>query len=279
MSTSRPKLTLDEQSFQDMLAAAFTIQEHNAKRRRSEEPQHVCTQCGAPAREGERLCERCSAEEQRPGEQLQRKWASMWLMSQEQGVFDQPAASNHTAGETVRDEASELPDLFEISPEPKEATGNMGEFRFGRGRTHAVEAGEEEIARSAEELEYAPSHGALAKLNSATERVDVSADDMVLVSTEIESGNVVATPWNLRDLRLRLRFHRADLYLVVAIIVSTFAMIWVLSAAPVGAVQKKPRLRPWERAMVSLGLADAPESMPLRGMTHRLRTSGPGNRS
>ena len=103
MSTSRPKLTLDEQSFQDMLAAAFTIQEHNAKRRRSQEPQHVCTQCGAPAREGERLCELCSAEEQRPGEQLQRKWASMWLMSQEQGVFDQPAASNHTPGETVRE--------------------------------------------------------------------------------------------------------------------------------------------------------------------------------
>jgi hypothetical protein len=266
MSTSRPKLTLDEQSFQDMLAAAFTIQEHNAKRRRSQEPQHVCTQCGAPAREGERLCELCSAEEQRPGEQLQRKWASMWLMSQEQGVFDQPAASNHSTGETVRAEASdELPDLFEISPEPKEATGNMGEFRLGRGRTHAVEEGEDEIAQSTKELEYAPSHSALAKLNSAPERVDVSADDMELVSTEIESGNVVATPWNLRDLRLRLRFHRADLYLVAAIIVSTFAMIWVLSAAPVGAVQKKPRLRPWERAMVSLGLADAPESMPGRG--------------
>src|SRR5438128_1601170 len=81
MSTSRPKLTLDEQSFQDMLAAAFTIQEHNAKRKRVQPPGHVCGQCGAPVKENERLCIQCAVEP-RPGEQLQRKWASMWMMSQ-----------------------------------------------------------------------------------------------------------------------------------------------------------------------------------------------------
>ena len=91
MSYSRPKLMLDEQSFQDMLAAAFTIQEHNAQRRKNARPPaRVCSQCGAPAIDDSPLCERC-ASAPRQGEELQRKWASLWLMSQEQGLFEKPA--------------------------------------------------------------------------------------------------------------------------------------------------------------------------------------------
>ena len=86
MSASRPKLMLDEQSFQDMLAAAYTIQEHNTKRRQSLRPEPRCGRCGAEVQEGESLCQSCSAEQFRPGEKLQQKWASMWMKSQEAGV-------------------------------------------------------------------------------------------------------------------------------------------------------------------------------------------------
>ena len=71
MSSSRPKMTLDERSFQDMLAAAFTIQEHNAQRKRRLQPETMCG-CGLPlnkaprsassAQENARVRERtCSA--------------------------------------------------------------------------------------------------------------------------------------------------------------------------------------------------------------------------
>src|SRR5882762_9547945 len=91
MPFSRPKLMLDEQSFQDMLAAAFTIQEHNIRRQQALHPQPVCGKCGAPAKEGELRCGQCGGGEVRPGEQLQRNWASLLVRSQEQGLWpDRP---------------------------------------------------------------------------------------------------------------------------------------------------------------------------------------------
>src|SRR5208337_2213504 len=99
MPSNRPNLTLDEQSFQGLLSAAFIIQEHNDRlkqarptqaepeARREPDANSVCPHCGAlkPA-DGSR-CESCGLDELRPGERLQRNWASMWLMSQEQGLW------------------------------------------------------------------------------------------------------------------------------------------------------------------------------------------------
>jgi hypothetical protein len=267
MSTSRPKLKLDEQSFQDMLAAAFTIQEHNAKRRRTLVPEHVCERCGVPAKEGERLCARCSAEEQRPGEQLQRKWASLWMMRQEQGLWDEPTASpNDAPGEPIppETEAVRVPVAFEVPDQPHE-TDALGDSRPVPDLADPLEEEEqEEVGPATEELLYEPSDSRLAKFSPARQ-IDEVISDLELSSPEIGDDEPTAPRWNLRDLRLRLRFHRADLYLVVAIVVSTFAMIWVLSATPVGAAQRKPRLSAWEKALVSLGLADLPEPAPRRG--------------
>lgn len=265
MSSSRPKLKLDEQSFQDMLAAAFTIQEHNAKRKRAVPPENVCSKCGTPTKPGEQLCRQCAGEEQRPGEQLQRKWASMWLMSQEQGTLDHPATAPIDATrETILSETDEVrfTDAFEIPDQPAKAAVALSDFRHAPDLSDPVE---ENIDPPAEELAYEPSYTALTKLSSAPQLREMTADDIELPSPEISDEASPAATWNLRDLRLRLRFHRADLYLVVAIVVSTFAMVWVLSATPVGATQRKPHLRPWERALVSLGLADPPEPPPRRG--------------
>ena len=264
MSSSRPKLKLDEQSFQDMLAAAFTIQEHNAKRKRALPPEHVCGQCGAPVKAGELLCGRCAGEELRPGEQLQRKWASLWLMSQEQGLGPEnsTAAPIDTHHETIAAEVQVLrvPDSLGIRDRGPQ-TASVDDF------PDAVEipdpAGESSVPADAEEEREWPSI-APANLSPATQTPRL-ARDVQSPWPEESDEEPTAAPWNLRDLRLRLRFHRADLYLVVAIVVSTFAMIWVLSATPAAGAQRKPRLRPWERALVSLGLADAPEPPARRG--------------
>ncbi|MFY9559442.1 MAG: hypothetical protein WAQ52_04340, partial [Terriglobales bacterium] len=230
MSSSRPKLKLDEQSFQDMLAAAFTIQEHNAKRRRAVQPPHVCGQCGAPAKEGEPLCGKCLGEQFRPGEQMQRKWASLWLMSQEQGLWpDHPTTDRSTDPSTEEQEsgtheaqALRFPDVPEIPDRAEETTALVNE--------------EEEAAS-----EWPGA--ALADLRQSALPAEVTPEIESLV-VERSDADSSAAPWNLRDLRLKLRFHRADLYLVVAIIVSTFAMLWVLTATPAPGAPRKPRLRP-----------------------------------
>src|SRR5271167_4524342 len=100
---TRSPLTLDQQSFQELLSAAFTIQEHNDRKKQARETEveqssveaevraepeatTVCNQCGALKPVAESHCPSCS-DELRPGERLQRNWASMWLMSQEQGLW------------------------------------------------------------------------------------------------------------------------------------------------------------------------------------------------
>jgi hypothetical protein len=263
MSSSRPKLKLDEQSFQDMLAAAFTIQEHNAKRKSALPPEHVCGQCGVPVKEGELLCGRCAGEEPRPGEQLQRKWASLWLMSQEQGLWpERSTEQSDPQDETITADLPviHVPDPPE-TPDRTQETAGLGHFA---NALEIPDAAGDTAGRADEELERAWRGAALERVRPVSQ-TPLLTPDVESPLPEISDEETTAVPWNLRDLRLRLRFHRADLYLVVAIIVSTFAMIWVLSATPAAGAQRKPRLRPWERALVSLGLADAPDPPPRRG--------------
>jgi len=252
-------MILDERSFQDMLAAAFTIQEHNAQRKRRLQPEPVC-RCGAPLKDGAALCQRCSGEGSRPGEDLQRKWASLWMMSQEQGLWQErsPLAQAETElaqgktktqwpAETVTEDfpARDFPEAFEI---PVSA---------------------EEISDPIAEPESDWRGAALVNLRPATQNPslisEVDVDSVDALETIEGEATPAPAPWSLRDLRLKLRFHRADLYLVVAIGVSTVAMLWVLSATPTPGSHRKPRLRPWERALIAMGLAEAPEPPPRRG--------------
>ena len=123
MPSTRPNLTrphpmLDEQSFQGLLSAAYTIQEHNERVRKAREtaapaesriePQtigegqalkvppglSVCQHCRALKPAEESTCPNCDLDEFRPGERLQRNWASMWLKSQQQGLWSENPSGN-----------------------------------------------------------------------------------------------------------------------------------------------------------------------------------------
>jgi len=104
MPATRPNLILDEQAFQGLLAAAFTVQQHNDRQKQSsnsaaptDKPQpagdlaELCAHCGAPIATEASSCPACGEEGLRPGERLQRTWASMWQLSQEQGVRHEPS--------------------------------------------------------------------------------------------------------------------------------------------------------------------------------------------
>src|SRR5215470_6197210 len=85
MSSTRSKLKLDEQSFETLLAAAYTVQQHNAKRNGVSSGRTKCSQCGGVLDSEHQFCGHCGAHRDRPGERLQRNWASLWSMSQKQG--------------------------------------------------------------------------------------------------------------------------------------------------------------------------------------------------
>jgi hypothetical protein len=67
--------------------------------------------------------------------------------------------------------------------------------------------------------------------------------------------SMVSDSWFRRvsDWQLKLRFRRADLYLGVSIFVAATALLWP-SAVP----SRPAALDPWERALVMLGIAEAP---------------------
>jgi TonB family protein len=99
MPSNRPRLKLDEQSFQGLLSAAFTIQEYNDRqnlaRPTQAEPEghpepdadRFCQHCGALMPADASRCGSCSVDEFRPGERIHPNLASMLLQSQEQGLW------------------------------------------------------------------------------------------------------------------------------------------------------------------------------------------------
>jgi hypothetical protein len=247
MSSTRSRLKLDEQSFEELLAAAYTIQQHHAALKRASGTPAFCRQCGASLREGEQLCSRCAAvgEEFRPGEQMQRKWASLWQMGQHQGwrperpavAGDERAAGGDPAGAAADIEDQTLEAADEAAPLPNLETTE------GDGRPDPPLVAREE---------------ALLELLSPEDSQPSDADSKPEHS-------------RFTDLRLALRFHRADVYLGAAIMVSALAILWVLfSGSPTdigrgiaGAVpHARVHLSPWERALVKLGIAEAPDPAP-----------------
>lgn len=96
----------NEQFFQSVLAAAFTIQEHNERqklvpqtpaRQTPAEPEahpepgadRLCPHCGAVKPADISRCGSCGVEEADSIERMPSNWASIWLMSQEQSLWPQ----------------------------------------------------------------------------------------------------------------------------------------------------------------------------------------------
>jgi ribosomal protein L40E len=322
MPSNRPNLTLDEQSFEGLLSAAFTIQEYNDRVNQAQptqaepEPNNICPHCGTPKpAEGSR-CASCGLDELRPGERLQRNWASMWLMSQEQRLWPERSREIH---EGRREE---------IPPDPKRRPRTQPALDFAASGIFAAPA-VKEVAQEpiAQEETAGIQHRAngksalgksvLAKLTPGESMPSESVlDESVLSESVLGKLPVKATaegPWITEsgfpqedlgqgylppedlahadsdlavqpfqfsvndDLypsdasisidddaprsliqhfgawQVKLHFQRADLYLGVAVFVAALALLWPVADAP-----QRAALGPWERALMTLGIAEAP---------------------
>jgi hypothetical protein len=84
---------------------------------------------------------------------------------------------------------------------------------------------------------------------------DSSPSDAVPADTSSADGTHGASLLqHLIDLHVKLRFHRADLYLGTAVFVAAVALLW-----PVAGSTQQATLSPWQRALVTLGIAEAPQ--------------------
>jgi ribosomal protein L40E len=249
MPANRPNLTLDEQSFQGLLSAAFTIQEHNDRLKLAgptpAEPQarleqaNICPHCGAPkAADGSR-CESCGLDEFRPGERLQHNWASMWLMSQEQRLWPgrSPIAQEETAIIQQREPGKAAAEGRWIT----EATDD-----FPREGLTQENLTQEELRSEDSDLAVQPFQLSAFEDSYAT---DATTD----ASISLDGNAPSSVLQRFADWHVKVRFHRADLYLGVAIFVAVLALLWPAAGAP-----RPAALGPWERALVTLGIAEVP---------------------
>jgi ribosomal protein L40E len=418
MPANRTNLSLDQQFFQELLSAAYTIQEHNDRLDEAEPTQTavpprpplnvVCPKCGALRPEDQPQCERCGPDDFRPGERLQHNWASMWLMSQEQGLFPERSPDSHTkdshanatqdllpfdvkrypqpgapdlaasgildsrfAESIDKSAAAETTETIESIREsvigranrtngkPVKGNGSNGNGvnrnderqaeaesglqagvplkegsngrsngnKKGRSNGHsapsniAPDVAAHEIGWTREAPADAPIqdesikndllHQLSQDLPESTSQEDFAASESYpqveihdlpsndysslgdFKSNDSNSANVIATDsaadtWltsssqdltatevetdpefsfgegqvettssvlqRLSALRVKLRFHRADLYLGASIIVAAMALLW-----PVAGSTQQPSLSTWQRALIAIGIADAPQ--------------------
>ena len=310
-NVNRPQPILDEQSFQGLLAAAFTIQEHNDRRnndrrnhdhrnndrRNNDQPGDpepsppllsVCEHCGALKTADSSHCEGCGLEEFRLGERLQRNWASIWLLSQEQGLLpdreSDPANSDrgkpprnptrHAATEQVPTRFEQpLPPERQAQAEPAFAASNhlarpvakkaASDMRMiGAAKTReSLPLDEVEVIQAPEtgtkanRIESEPAEEELLLPGTGFETSDeVGVDPATDSSRDAAASDPASLLQRLADLRITLRFHRANLYLGLAIVTAAFALLWPAATVPT----RRPTLGVWERALIKLGVAEPP---------------------
>ncbi len=244
---------------------------------------------------------------------MQRKWASMWLMSQEQGLWPVRSAEPGEAAREVRESTQKTiapleparPPLFHslndsagndllalpLTQDVADQTVPQAETETFHPRFHSEsvldtsghdrsvhqnsvlhEPAAERTWTTETTAHFIPADVAPENSHLAVQTFQLSAsDDCSLAETASETTTEVANDattdaaldstefgerslmQRLADLRVTLRFHRADLYLGAAVFVAVLALFW-----PTASATRPATLSPWERALVTLGIAEAP---------------------
>ncbi len=351
MASDRDKLTLDEQSFEGLLAAAFTIQQHNERMNAAGVPALASTQknesadlgpaatpeakpdvlicggCGAALPSAGATCLKCGRTNFRPGERLQRNWASLWQMSQEQGTglearrkpeddlelspadpgrrpamphrgsdivdtvdhcaadHSQPDAASQTvlpltepARASLRIHAGDghQADQFESIVTASEAVRTRPPELAIEGVNRPEEAAEVDTSDAMKEEEFNAEHssnlqngevtrdGTIDRDNLAAQEHALVHEDAFLSEALTGRDDEMENAWHQAEanprvgtgifsaLRTRIAAHRADIFLGLAIIIAAAALLW-----PTGG-ESGPRMAPWERVLVAMGIAEAP---------------------
>jgi len=268
MSPNRPNLILDERSFEGLLSAAFTIQEHNDHIKQAQQTKAsgesrrlltniVCRHCGAVKTSAGSHCQSCGLEDFRPGERLQRNWASMWLRSQYQvqGQEHPPYTDDPTLSEgPLNAHADNAPDNAPDDGSNDETNNGSNnapeESHLALQTSPQFASGDSNLSMATTDANLA---GAIPGDGNGHADFESNFDLNLSLLSDTNDTHTKALARRLSDWRVKLRFQRADLYLGLAIFIAATALLWP-SAVP----RRSTSLDPWERALVTLGIAEEP---------------------
>lgn len=202
----------------------------------------------------------------------------MWLMSQGQGLWPERSPQTADAIQNIRQslpnrfphfatKSPSLPgsarerfavDQLTSSEEKKNGASDRLELSFevsALGESFPTDAASDSAARDAAGYPSRYPSDDLGDHLSDDLSNDLS-DDLVDDPSDDRAANDDAPKslmQRLADLSVTVRFHRADLYLGISLFVAVLALLWPATAAP-----RHRALGPWERALITLGIAEAP---------------------
>jgi len=291
MSVQHPNLALDERAFEGLLSAAFTIQEHNDRQKRAHESDtstaiNVCPHCGAQKPSKASPCGVCGLDEFRPGERLQRNWASMWLHSQDHSSEHTPSehtpdggpvqpnrisadvADDITAEFTTKDIRRALQPLHQSVA--NDSFLNMLKTTTSDGGIPDASAIETSLSSSLRALSNSPATESSDLTNTKSDcdsAIDLEINPAITPDVDPDFNSErdpisqsAARPdsvfQRLSEWHARLRFQRADVFLGLSVFVAAAALLW-----PAAVPRRPAALDPWERALVILGIAEPPEPL------------------
>jgi hypothetical protein len=273
---------IDETAFEQLLAAAYVMQEHNSRLKASkpgvsstsavstpspvgarptpvvsEEPilsAKTCHECGLALDDSQFFCENCGAPVERTQKTTQKNWASLWDMhsaeAAEAALEKPPFAASEAAEPDVA--ADEEIDLFPA--ELKAIVGSLPETEVDQEPEAPASAqNSHAITRvQAYAAVNEPSHAA-AEHSSAWTSAAKARAWLDSLKAQQPSGDWFKEEWTI---------HRGAIYIALATAV-LLAVIFQSSARTTADPGQPRELTGFERVLISLGLAEAPPAPAL----------------
>ncbi len=283
---------VDETAFQQLLSAAYVMQEHNRRLKQAPKlatqapppvptqppvsspastapaapipfpaaPAHssgpACKKCGAPRASDEFFCEKCGEPAERSGKATQKNWTSLWEMhhasESEPAVTGPGTATSASIGVVPQDTAAEEIDLFPV--ELEEIVGKFAEAETNE----SSEIGPSPPKSASHSLTLVP-----ATADSAPESVPSPSAWTSAARARAWLDSLKAPQTGKEWFREEWKQHRGIISIALASAV-LLAVIFQSTTQPQPNSGQPRELSPFEQMLVSLGLAEAPPPPALK---------------
>ncbi|MGB9196582.1 MAG: hypothetical protein WCB53_06605 [Terriglobales bacterium] len=261
MPSTRPKLILDEDSFQGLLAAAFTIQQYNAREggidgALSAELNATLGLTRASKSEGRaRPAEVKSGEVKNSGvktEEVKRLEFETGAVKTEE-VRKVEAAPAKPSSELCLQCGALLPGDGVPCPaceaeilRPGERLQRNWATMWSMSQEQGLTAGQGLLPKM--KMPEADAAGGGSSLGADAGELEADREGLRILPVDAAATLAPAA----EPASVKVRFRRADLYLGLAVLVALCALLWPSASAG------RDELRPWERMLIAVGIAEAP---------------------
>lgn len=276
---------IDEAAFEQLLSAAYVMQEHNSRLRKASQaspsaaspaastpaatapqPAHpsfnstittpvhttkACDECGVPLEENQFFCENCGAPAERTQKTTPKNWASLWDMHSADSTAVKEDKTFFAEDEEAEHESASDEEIDLFPAELKQIVGSLPETEVDRKPVADVPTQQAmthvPASTPASDVSQAVPEHSSAWTSAAKARAWFDS-----LKAQQPSGDWFREEWTL---------HRGAIYIALAAAV-LLAVIFQSSARTSDPGQPR-ELTGFERVLVSLGLAEAPPAPAL----------------